>query len=105
MAHIQALEFGPQNTVEMKAAAVDLDTLTISVLTKEELRKQSAKIQKDVVHEQEKRQKAESKTALDTVRGPFKKEENKDDKFLVGHLPISANTKCRCHRLLQLQSG
>jgi len=63
------------------------------VLTKEELRTKFAKIQKEIVEEQKKRQKAESKTALDTVQGHFKQEENKDSKFFVGHLPISANSK------------
>ncbi len=91
--HIEALEYSPQKASEIKAAAVELDALTISALTKEELRQRFAKIQKEVVDEQKKRQKAESKTALDTVQDHFKAEENKDSKFFVGHLPISANAK------------
>ena len=91
--HIEALEFGPQKAADIKAAAVELDALTISALTKEDLRQRFAKIQKEVVDEQKKRQKAESKTALDTVQDHFKAEENKDSKFFVGHLPISANAK------------
>ena len=91
--HIQALEFGTTKAAEIKAASVELDALTISALTKEELRQRFAKIQKEVVDEQKKRQKAESKTALDTVQDHFKKDENKEAKFFVGHLPISANAK------------
>ncbi|KAL2122835.1 hypothetical protein VTJ04DRAFT_3290 [Mycothermus thermophilus] len=91
--HIAALDFGPQKVAEIKAASVELEALAISALTKEELRQRFAKIQKEVVDEQKKRQKAESKTALDTVQGHFKKEEHKDSKFFVGHLPISANAK------------
>ena len=91
--HIAALEYGPQKTAESKAASVELETLAVPVLTKEELRTKFSKIQKELVDEQKKRQKAESKTALDTVQGHFKKEENKDSKFFVGHLPISANAK------------
>ncbi|KAL2270065.1 hypothetical protein VTJ83DRAFT_2249 [Remersonia thermophila] len=91
--HIAALEFGPQKAAEIKAAAVELDALAISTLAKEDLRQRFAKIQKEVVDEQKKRQKAESKTALDTVQGHFKKDENKESKFFVGHLPISANAK------------
>jgi alanyl-tRNA synthetase len=91
--HINALQFGPQKSTEVKAASVELDALTVSVLTKEELRTKFAKIQKEIVEEQKKRQKAESKTALDTVQGHFKQETNKDSKFFVGHLPISANAK------------
>ncbi|KAK1781264.1 tRNA synthetases class II (A)-domain-containing protein [Copromyces sp. CBS 386.78] len=91
--HINALSYGPQKAAEIKAAAVELDGLTISVLTKEELRTRFTKIQKEVVDEQKKRQKAESKTALDTVASHFSKDENKDSKVFVGHLPISANAK------------
>jgi len=91
--HIDAIQFGPEKAAEIKAASVELDALTVSVLTKEELRTKFAKIQKEIVEEQKKRQKAESKTALDTVQGHFKQEENKDSKFFVGHLPISANSK------------
>ncbi|KAK5663753.1 hypothetical protein OQA88_4184 [Cercophora sp. LCS_1] len=91
--HIQALPYGPEKTSEIKAASVELDGLAISALTKEELRAKFAKVQKEVVDEQKKRQKAESKTALDTVQGHFQKDEHKDSKFFVGHLPISANAK------------
>lgn len=91
--HIAALEYGPDKTTQVKAASVELETLPVAVLTKEELRAKFAKIQKEVVEEQKKRQKAESKTALDTVQGHFKQEANKDSKVFVGHLPISANAK------------
>jgi len=43
--HINALPYGPQKTTEIKAASVELDALTVSVLTKEELRVKFAKIQ------------------------------------------------------------
>ncbi|KAK4188527.1 alanine--tRNA ligase [Podospora australis] len=87
--HIAALEFGPQKASEVKAASVELDALTISVLTKEELKKKFAKIQKEVVDEQKKRQKAESGIALKTVQEGLKEDKN----FFVGALPISANAK------------
>ncbi|KAK4218860.1 alanine--tRNA ligase [Rhypophila decipiens] len=89
--HIEAQEFSPKKAADIKAAAVELDALAVSVLTKEELRAKFAKIQKSVVDEQKKRQKAESKTALDTVTGHFQKET--ESKWFVGHLPISANAK------------
>ncbi|KAK0730368.1 tRNA synthetases class II (A)-domain-containing protein [Lasiosphaeris hirsuta] len=91
--HIDALSFGPEKTAEIKAASVELEGLAISTVTKEELRTKFTRIQKEVVDEQKKRQKAESKTALDTVQGHFEKDENKDAKYFVGHLPISANAK------------
>jgi alanyl-tRNA synthetase len=60
-------------------------------LTKEDLKTRFAKIQKDILDEQKKKQKAESKTALDTVTSYFEK--NKDSKAYIGHLPISANPR------------
>ncbi|KAK0630168.1 tRNA synthetases class II (A)-domain-containing protein [Bombardia bombarda] len=90
---IDGLPYGPEKAAEIKAASVELDGLAISTITKEELRTKFAKIQKEVVDEQKKRQKAESKTALDTVQGHFKQDENKDVKFYVGQLPIGPNAK------------
>jgi alanyl-tRNA synthetase len=66
--------------------------LTISTLAKEDLKdtiRQGA--ERDVLDEQKKKQKAESKTALDHVTGHFAK--NKDSKVYIGHLPISANAR------------
>jgi alanyl-tRNA synthetase len=55
------------------------------------LKTRFAKVQKDILDEQKKKQKAESKVALDTVHKHF--DENKDTKLFIGHLPISANPK------------
>ncbi|KAI1407751.1 tRNA synthetases class II (A)-domain-containing protein [Hypoxylon sp. FL1857] len=90
---IDALPFGPQKEAEVKQATVDLNNLVISTITKEDLKARFAKVVKSVVDEQKKRQKAESKTALDTVTAHFFKDENKDAKHFIGHLPISANAK------------
>ncbi|KAI5921111.1 tRNA synthetases class II (A)-domain-containing protein [Camillea tinctor] len=90
---IEALPFGPEKEAEVKQATMDLNNLIISTITKEELKARFTKVVKSVVDEQKKRQKAESKIALDAVTGHFAKDENKDAKFFIGHLPISANTK------------
>ncbi|KAI0410148.1 tRNA synthetases class II (A)-domain-containing protein [Xylaria palmicola] len=90
---IGALPFGPEKEAQVKVATVDLSNLVISTLEKEELKTRFAKIVKSVTDEQKKRQKAESKTALDTVTGYFSKDENKDAKYFIAHLPISANAK------------
>ncbi|KAI1464270.1 tRNA synthetases class II (A)-domain-containing protein [Daldinia caldariorum] len=90
---IDALPFGPEKEAEVKQATVDLNNLVVSTLTKEDLKVRFAKVVKAVVDEQKKRQKAESKTALDTVSAHFAKDENKEAKYFVGHLPISANAK------------
>ncbi|KAI8957987.1 tRNA synthetases class II (A)-domain-containing protein [Daldinia sp. FL1419] len=93
IAAIGALPFGPEKEAEVKQATVDLNNLVVSTLTKEDLKTRFAKVVKAVVDEQKKRQKAESKTALDTVSAHFAKDENKEAKYFVGHLPISANAK------------
>lgn len=93
LAQLEKLSFGPEKEEQVKRTGVELGQLTLSVLEKEELRTTFAKIQKSVVDEQKKRQKAESKTALDTVTGHFAKPENKESQWFVGHLPISANMK------------
>ncbi|KAI1209753.1 tRNA synthetases class II (A)-domain-containing protein [Annulohypoxylon truncatum] len=90
---IDALPFGPEKEAEVKQSTVDLNQLVVSTLTKEELKTRFAKVVKSVVDEQKKRQKAESKTALDTVAAHFAKDENKEAKHFIGHLPISANAK------------
>ncbi|TVY46538.1 Alanine--tRNA ligase [Lachnellula occidentalis] len=91
---IEALEKMPNGTekdAEVKATQQDLNQLTISTLTKEQLKIRFGKVQKDVMDEQKKRQKAESKTALDTVTSHFA--DNKDSQIFIGKLPISANAK------------
>jgi alanyl-tRNA synthetase len=91
---IEALEKMPHSAEKeqlVKTTQNDLNQLTISTLTKEELKTRFAKVQKDILDEQKKKQKAESKVALDTVHGHFAK--NTDSKVFIGHLPISANPK------------
>ncbi|CAK7219696.1 Alanine--tRNA ligase [Sporothrix curviconia] len=90
---LEKLPFGPEKEAEIKTYVQELNQLTISALTKEELRTRFAKVQKDVVDEQKKRTKAELKTAVTTVTDHFAKPENKDSKWFVGQLPISANAK------------
>ncbi|RYP11726.1 hypothetical protein DL765_007622 [Monosporascus sp. GIB2] len=93
IAAIEALPFGPEKEAAVKTATLDLNNLVASTLTKDDLKKKFAKVVKDVVDEQKKRQKAESKTALDAVTAHFAKDENKEAKYFIGHLPISANAK------------
>ncbi|KAK9420395.1 putative Alanine--tRNA ligase [Seiridium unicorne] len=90
---LDALPFGPEKEDKVKHAQSDLNGLVVSAVTKDELRTKFAKVSKSVVDEQKKRQKAESKTALDAVTSHFTKDENKDVKYFIGHLPISANSK------------
>ncbi|EPE24212.1 Class II aaRS and biotin synthetase [Glarea lozoyensis ATCC 20868] len=88
---LEQLPYGPEKEQQVKAMQQDLNNLTVSTLTKEELKTHFTKVQKSVLDEQKKKQKAESKTALDTVTAYFA--ENKDSNIYVGQLPISANPK------------
>ena len=88
---LEKLPHGAEKEQEAKATQVDLNQLTASTLTKEELRTHLSKIQKNILDEQKKKQKAESKAALDTVNAHFAKD--KDSKVFIGKLPVSANPK------------
>lgn len=88
---LEKLPHSPEKEAEAKLVQNDLNQLTISTLEKDELKARFAKVQKDVLDEQKKKQKAESKTALDTVTSHFS--ENKDSHVYIGKLPISANSK------------
>ncbi|KAI1857155.1 hypothetical protein JX265_011356 [Neoarthrinium moseri] len=90
---IEALAFGPEKEDKVKQTQAELNGLVVSAVSKEELRTRFAKVSKSVVEEQKKRQKAESKTALDAVNSHFAKDENKEATHFIGHLPISANAK------------
>ena len=78
---------------EVKTTQVDLNNLKVSVLTKEDLRTRFVKVQKDVLDEQKKKAKAESKIALDTVVEHFDHPDNKEKSYFIAQLPISANAK------------
>lgn len=88
---IEGLPYGPAKEKEVKDAHQELNQATLATLAKDELRKRLDKLTKGIVDEQKKRQKAESKTALDAVKKYFT--ENPDAKYWVGQLPISANAK------------
>ncbi|ROT43605.1 tRNA synthetase class II [Sodiomyces alkalinus F11] len=88
---IEGLPYGPEKEKEVKDAQQALNQATLATLAKDELRKRLDKLTKGIVDEQKKRQKAESKTALDAVQKYFT--ENPDAKYWVGQLPISANAK------------
>ncbi|KAL2210473.1 alanyl-tRNA synthetase [Sarocladium strictum] len=88
---LDAMPFGPAKETRVKAVSQELSQLTISTLTKDEFNTRFTKISMGVVAEQKKKQKAEAKTALDTVLKYF--ETNEDAKYYVGRLPIGANAK------------
>jgi alanyl-tRNA synthetase len=112
LTRIEKLPLGSEKEVAAKGASVKLAGLTISTLEKATLQDRLNKVrllfgyaagdelvsnhfmvqvQKHIVDEQKKRQKAESKTALQTVQDFF--QANPDSTVFVGHLGISANMK------------
>ncbi|KAI0392549.1 tRNA synthetases class II (A)-domain-containing protein [Xylariaceae sp. FL0594] len=91
LARIEKLPLGSEKEAAVKAALVKLAGMTISTLEKATLQERLNKVQKEIVEEQKKRQKAESKTALQTVQDYF--QANPDSQVFVGHLGISANMK------------
>ncbi|QSZ29301.1 hypothetical protein DSL72_003814 [Monilinia vaccinii-corymbosi] len=90
---LDALPHGVEKEQETKTTQNDLNQLTISVLAKADLKKKFDKVQKDVLDEQKRKQKAESKTALETVTAHFADPKNKDSTAYIAQLPISANSK------------
>ncbi|KJZ77450.1 Alanine--tRNA ligase [Hirsutella minnesotensis 3608] len=99
---LSALPFGPEKEAQVKATSQELSQLVISTLTKDEFNQRFQKIATEIVAEQKKRQKAEAKTALDTVLKHF--EQNKDSKWFVGRLPIGGNAKALTEVIKHFQS-
>ncbi|KFA63023.1 hypothetical protein S40285_07244 [Stachybotrys chlorohalonatus IBT 40285] len=88
---LEAMPFGVEKEGFVKIVSQELSQLTISTLTKDEFNKRFQDVSNSIIAEQKKRQKAESKTALDTVLKHFETEA--DSKWFVGRLPIGANAK------------
>lgn len=82
-----------EKEANVKAAQQDLNQINISTLTKEKLKFRFSKIQKDILDEKKRAQKAESKIALDSVIEYFASFGNNDPKHYIGLLPISANAR------------
>jgi len=91
---IEALEkmpFSPEKEIEVKTTQNDLNQLTVSTLSKDDLKRRFEKIQKGILDEQKKKQKADAKAAIDHVVDHFDK--NKDANSYIGVLPNATNPK------------
>ena len=91
LSRLEKMPHGHEKEQEVKTTQSELNQLSISAITKTKLRDRFAKIVKQQLDEQKAQQKIESKKALDTVTDYFA--ENKEKKYLVTKLPISANAK------------
>jgi len=90
LAGLENSPFSPDKEAAVKQTTKEFDQLAISVLTRDELRRRLAKVHKEVLDEQKKKQKAELKTAVAAVADHFARA---DSKYFVGRLPVSANAK------------
>jgi alanyl-tRNA synthetase len=88
---LEKMPFGAQKEAEVKETQNDLNQLTISTLTKDDLKKRFEKVQKSILDEQKKKQKADTKAAIDHVVGHFDK--NKDSVSYIGQVPNASNPK------------
>lgn len=93
---------GPSKEQEIKTTQGDLNTLTISAITKSKLRDRFAKIVKSQLDEQKAQQKAEAKKALDAVNEYFASHEGA--RTVVLKLPISANAKAISETIKHVQT-
>jgi len=88
---LEKMESGAAKEAEIKKTQVDLSNLSISTVTKAQLKDRFSAIHKKMMDELKTKQKAESKTAMDAITEYFAK--NKDSNVMVARLPISANGK------------
>lgn len=89
---LERMPFSVEKETEAKSTQADFSKLLISAVTKAEMDKVLQRIVKGIIDESKARQKAESKSALDSVSAYFEKNPNRGYAVMV--LPgISANAK------------
>lgn len=93
LTRLERMDLGAGKEAEVKAVGVDLNSLSISAVRKAEMRDRFAKVHRQVLDEQKKQQKLESKKALDTVTEYFADEGNRSKGSVVIRLPITGNSK------------
>ncbi|KAL1657185.1 Alanine--tRNA ligase [Didymella pomorum] len=99
---LEKLKFGPEKESDAKRTQVDLNTLTISALTKNRLRDRMAKISKSILDEQKAAAKAEQKKVLDAVTKHF---EDPSNKFLVQKVDYSSTMNKTISDVIKTISG
>ena len=85
------MKFSAAKEQEAKDTGLDLNKLEISAIRKNEFRDRFAKIGKEILDQQKKTQKEETKKAIDAVVQYFEK--NKEETAAVIKLPIGGNNK------------
>ncbi|KAH3902867.1 probable alanine--tRNA ligase [Saccharomycodes ludwigii] len=97
------LPFGPLKEKTVKALGVRLGQLSISVITKDQLKKKFNAIEKLVKDEVKTRTKKQIKQTLDEVKKHF--EENKDSTYWVKFIDIPTNAKAITEAINYIKSS
>lgn len=84
---LAALPAGPEKDQRIKQTSTELNELSISTISKTQLRETFSKIHKENLEAQKARQKAETKTAIEAITNYFSAPENKTNEHLVIRLP------------------
>ncbi|PVI03680.1 hypothetical protein DM02DRAFT_520160 [Periconia macrospinosa] len=103
LTRLENLKFSPEKEAEAKKIQVELNQLTISAITKAQLRDRFAKVQKSILDEQKAFAKADNKRVLDTVTNYFKS--NEEAKFLVQKVDWSSNVSKAISEAIKTISG
>ena len=88
---LEKMPFGAPKEQEAKTTQLELNNLSISAVKKSQFRERFAKISKEVLEQQKKFQKEETKKAVDTVTEYFEKNANASGAVL--RLPIGGSAK------------
>lgn len=96
------MPFGPEKEQEAKTTQLELNSLEISAIRKAQFRERYAKIGKEILDQQKKAQKEETKKAIEAVNEYFAT--NKDKGAAVLKLPIAGNAKVLPEVIKHIQS-
>jgi alanyl-tRNA synthetase len=96
------MKFGPEKEAKAKTLQLELNQLSISTLTKSELRETFAKIQKSILDEQKAFAKADNKRVLDEVTNFFQDESKK---VMVKKVEWSSNVSKAINEAIKTVSG
>jgi alanyl-tRNA synthetase len=96
------MPFGPEKEAKAKKIQLELNQLSISVLAKNSMREQFAKIQKSILDEQKAFAKQDNKRVLDEITQHF---ENKSNRFLVKKVDWSSNVNKAISEAIKTVSG
>ena len=99
---LEGTPVSPKLEQDVKSIKLELDALAISAVRKTEFRKRVEKITRDILDQQKKMQKEESKKALDAVTDHFKAHDK--DAAAVIRLPITGNSKAVADVVKHVQS-